>query len=34
MSEIITVDQAARIMRAAMRDAIRRHSFWYLAQGR
>ena len=33
MSEIITVDQAARILRAAMRDAIRRHSFWYLAQG-
>ena len=33
MNEIITVDQAARIMRSAMRDAIRRHSVWYLAQG-
>ena len=30
---IITVDQAAKIMRAALRDAIHRHSLWYLAQG-
>ena len=29
----ITVDQAAQIMRSAMRDAIKRHSVWYLAQG-
>jgi uncharacterized membrane protein HdeD (DUF308 family) len=30
---IISVDQAAQIMRSAMCDAIRRHSLWYLAQG-
>lgn len=30
---IITVDQAARIMRNAMRDAIKRHSLWYMIQG-
>ena len=34
MSEpIISVDQAARIMRDAMRDAIKRHSLWYMIQG-
>ena len=34
MSEqIISVDQAARIMRDAMRDAIKRHWLWYLLQG-
>ncbi|MGI9400030.1 MAG: HdeD family acid-resistance protein [Rhizobiaceae bacterium] len=33
MSDKISVDQAANIMRIAMRDAIKRHSFWYLAQG-
>ena len=34
MSEqVISVDQAARIMRDAMRDAIKRHSLWYLLQG-
>jgi uncharacterized membrane protein HdeD (DUF308 family) len=34
MSEpVISVDQAARIMRDAMRDAIKRHSLWYLIQG-
>ena len=30
---IISVDQAAKIMRSALRDAIHRHSLWYLAQG-
>ncbi|MEE4237777.1 MAG: DUF308 domain-containing protein, partial [Anderseniella sp.] len=30
---IISVDQAARIMRDAMRDAIKRHSLWYMIQG-
>ncbi len=30
---IISVDQAAQIMRDAMRDAIKRHSLWYLIQG-
>jgi uncharacterized membrane protein HdeD (DUF308 family) len=30
---IITVDQAARIMRDALRDAIKRHSLWYMIQG-
>lgn len=30
---IISVDQAARIMRGAMRDAIKRHSLWYMIQG-
>lgn len=29
----ITPDQAARILRDAMRAAIRRHSIWYLLQG-
>ena len=34
MSEqVITIDQAARIMREAMRDAIKRHSLWYMIQG-
>ena len=34
MSEpVISVDQAARIMRDAMRDAIKRHSLWYMIQG-
>ncbi|MEJ2753473.1 MAG: DUF308 domain-containing protein [Chloroflexota bacterium] len=31
--QVISVDQAARIMRDAMRDAIKRHSLWYLIQG-
>jgi len=31
--QIISVDQAAQIMRDAMRDAIKRHSLWYLIQG-
>jgi uncharacterized membrane protein HdeD (DUF308 family) len=30
---VISVDQAARIMRDAMRDAIKRHSLWYMVQG-
>ncbi len=30
---VISVDQAARIMRDAMRDAIKRHSLWYMIQG-
>lgn len=30
---IVSVDQAARIMRDAMRDAIKRHSLWYMIQG-
>jgi uncharacterized membrane protein HdeD (DUF308 family) len=30
---VISVDQAARIMRDAMRDTIKRHSFWYMIQG-
>ena len=31
--QVITDDQAARIMRDAMRDAIKRHSLWYMLQG-
>lgn len=31
--QVISVDQAARIMRDAMRDAIKRHSLWYMLQG-
>jgi len=30
---IVSVDQAARILRDAMRDAIKRHSLWYMIQG-
>ena len=33
MNDKISVDQAANVMRIAMRDAIKRHSTWYLAQG-
>ena len=31
--QAITVDQAARIMRDAMRESIKRHSLWYMLQG-
>jgi len=33
MNQIISVDQAARIMRAAMGEAINRYWMWYLGQG-
>jgi uncharacterized membrane protein HdeD (DUF308 family) len=29
----MSVDQAAKVMRSAMRDTIKRHSMWYLLQG-
>jgi len=29
----MTVDEAAEVMRVAMRDVIKRHSLWYLLQG-
>lgn len=29
----MTVDEAAQVMREAMREAVKRHSLWYLAQG-
>ena len=29
----MSLEAAALVMREAMRDAVRRHSFWYLAQG-
>jgi len=29
----VSLEAASEVMREAMRDAVRRHSFWYLAQG-
>ena len=31
--QVIKIDQAAQIMREAMREAIKRHSLWYMIQG-
>ena len=33
MTEKMSLDQAAEVMRSAMRDVIKRHSLWYLLQG-
>jgi len=33
MTDKMSVDQAAEVMRVAMRDVIKRHSLWYLLQG-
>ena len=33
MTDNMSVDQAAKVMRSAMRDTIKRHSMWYLLQG-
>lgn len=33
MTDRMSVDQAAKVMRSAMRDVIKRHSMWYLLQG-
>ena len=33
MTDKMSVDQAAKVMRSAMRDVIKRHSMWYLLQG-
>jgi len=33
MTDNMSVDQAAKVMRAAMRDVIKRYSLWYLLQG-
>jgi uncharacterized membrane protein HdeD (DUF308 family) len=33
VTENMSVDQAAKVMRAAMRDVIKRYSLWYLLQG-
>lgn len=33
VNEIITLEQAALIMRSAMREAMKRHSKWYIGQG-
>ncbi len=33
VDQIISVDQAAQIMREALRASIKRHSLWYMAQG-
>ena len=33
MTDQMSVDQAAKVMRSAMRDVIKRHSMWYLLQG-
>jgi uncharacterized membrane protein HdeD (DUF308 family) len=33
MTENMSVDQAAKVMRSAMRDVIKRYSLWYLLQG-
>ena len=33
MTEQMSLDQAAEVMRSAMRDVIKRHSLWYLLQG-
>ena len=33
MTDNMSVDQAAKVMRSAMRDVIKRHSMWYLLQG-
>jgi uncharacterized membrane protein HdeD (DUF308 family) len=33
MTDKMSLDQAAEVMRSAMRDVIKRHSLWYLLQG-
>jgi len=33
MTEKISLNSASKIMREAMRETVRRHSFWYLIQG-
>ena len=33
MTDKMSLDQAAEVMRSAMRDVIKRHSTWYLLQG-
>ncbi|MGB5215920.1 MAG: HdeD family acid-resistance protein [Anderseniella sp.] len=33
MTDKLSVDEAAEVMRIAMRDVIKRHSLWYLLQG-
>ncbi len=33
MTDKMSLDQAAEVMRSAMRDVIKRHSVWYLLQG-
>jgi uncharacterized membrane protein HdeD (DUF308 family) len=33
MTDKLSVDEAAEVMRVAMRDVIKRHSLWYLLQG-
>jgi len=33
MTDEMSLDQAAKVMRSAMRDVIKRHSLWYLLQG-
>jgi len=33
MTEKISLESAAQVMREAMRQAVKRHSLWYLIQG-
>ena len=33
MTDKMSLDQAAEVMRSAMRDVIKRHSLWYMLQG-
>ncbi len=33
MSEIMSVSEASKVMREAMRQTVKRHSLWYLIQG-
>ena len=33
MTDNMSIDQAAQVMRSAMRDVIKRYSIWYLLQG-